>query len=181
LIAVLGMRLFIACALPEEFVNTLTAAQRVLKSTADNIRITGKEQLHLTLRFIGEAGEDMVQKVTCWFKTLHDPGSESLLVRQGEYGAFATREEHLIWSGLSCRPELLSYVRRLEEGLCGLGLSPEWRRWMPHVTLARHTMLSRPFEDISPSLPMAPHAFPLSAPALYKSEFTPDGVRYTLI
>ena len=175
------MRLFIACALPEGLVDTLTAAQRVLEGQAHFIRLAGIGQLHLTLRFIGETEDGMVQTIASWFKMQPVPMPAVLQVRLSEYGIFAKGNGQLIWAGLSCRTELLYYVRSLEEDLRGLGLSPEWRQWLPHVTLARRMVLRCPFEGIQSLLPLNPRAFPLSAPKLYQSSFTPDGMRYSPI
>ena len=175
------MRLFIACSLPEGLVDTLTAAQRVLEGQAHPIRLTGKEQMHLTLRFIGETEDGMVQTIAGWFKMLPVPMPAVLQVRLSEYGIFSKGDGQLIWAGLSCRTELLSYIRSREKDLRGLGLSSEWRQWLPHVTLARRALLRYPFEGIQSLLPLNPQAFALSAPKLYQSLFTPDGMRYSQI
>lgn len=61
------MRLFIAAMLPQDTCHHLLNMQQALVENMVSCRLTGPEHLHLTLRFIGEVGDEQLIKITDWF------------------------------------------------------------------------------------------------------------------
>ena len=172
-------RLFIAALLPEELAGTLLAAQRLLAGNARRISLTREDQLHLTLRFIGETGPGDRDRIMAWFSRLPVLSPEGRRMTQAAYGAFPGREGLTLWAGLNCAPEVFGRVAVMETALRALGCSPETKAWLPHVTLARRAELGTPFGPLAPKLPRVAEPMQLGVFVLFRSEFTPGGMRYT--
>jgi len=67
----------------------------------------------------------------------------------------------------------------METSLRSLGCAPQPGTLIPHVTLARRAELKRPLGGLAPLLPRASGTLLLGDIVLFKSEFTPGGMRYT--
>lgn len=93
------------------------------------------EQLHLTLRFIGEVEEHMVEDVAT---TLSDVRAPAIKVGLSQVGAFDRRGRiESLWIGAQPRDVLANLHRKVDHALVRLGLPAERRAYLPHVTLAR--------------------------------------------
>ena len=66
------------------------------------IRLTPKEQLHLTLRFIGEAEPAQAADALRWFRGLQ-PRAKPWTVRLAAYGCFLGEGGMTLWAGLEHR------------------------------------------------------------------------------
>ncbi len=125
------MRLFVGIALPED----LRARLTVLQQGVPGARWVDPDNLHLSLRFIGEV--DSVQA--------HDLDAALVQVRAGRFGVTLTgvgcfgqgRKSRALWAGVAPDPELGRLQRRIEQAVQAAGLTPEGRKFKPHVTLAR--------------------------------------------
>lgn len=99
-------------------------------------------QLHLTLRFIGEADAPLA----------NDIADALLRVRCGPIalaiagvGHFERRgRPHTLWAGLAPSGELLELHARIETACRRAGCAPETRKYAPHITLARLNAASGP-------------------------------------
>ena len=125
------MRLFTALALPEEHLARLSA----LSAGVDGARWVSPENLHVTLRFIGEvneaAGDDIVEAlagVRCGPVTVTLEGA-------GHFGK--RKKTYSVWIGVRAAPELLALHDRIDRALASCGLASESRKYTPHVTIAR--------------------------------------------
>ena len=93
------------------------------------------EQIHLTLRFIGEVDELVFRDV---LDSLDDVRSEPFpLVLRG-VGHFPPRgEPRVLWVGVEKSAPLFELQRRVERAVARAGVAPDGRKFSPHVTLAR--------------------------------------------
>lgn len=122
------MRLFIAIQFTDEIINSLTGFQERLKAQGVRGNYTKRENLHITLAFIGDYGNpddvlDAMEQVE--FKPV-----EITLDGVGHFG-------DLFWVGISDNPELASYVKRLRHSLSENGLPYDKKKFSPHITLIR--------------------------------------------
>lgn len=93
------------------------------------------EQLHITLRFIGEVERPVAEDVALALAGIHAPRLEVALAGVGQ---FDTRgRPHALWAGVSPHPPLAELHRKVDQALVRCGLSPERRAYHPHITLAR--------------------------------------------
>jgi len=128
------VRLFIAVLFEEEVVDRLCALQRALKAEVHSGNYTARENLHLTLAFLGEQSEEKIPLIQdCMERT---QGREMALTF-GRVGHFAREGECLYFAALEEHPDLIGLQKHLVQNLRKAGFSIESRRFVPHITLAR--------------------------------------------
>ncbi len=126
------MRLFVAVDLP------WTLRQRLASLGGLGIpgaRAVPPENLHLTLRFIGEAPRHLAEEIDLALAALKAREFALTLAGVGTFakGGRATA----LWVGVERNPSLDHLRGKIETALQRVGLEPERRRFNPHVTLAR--------------------------------------------
>lgn len=170
-------RLFVALELPEDVKLSLAPLTRGL----GDIRWLLPEQQHLTLRFIGEVDNGLMEDVVEALATV--AGTPFELALSG-IGHFPPRgEPRVIWVGVEKSETLKRLKRSVDRALASVGLEPEGRKFVPHVTLAR---LRRPLSPHRLASWLAAHSLYRSARfrvpgfQLYSSWLGPDGPDYTL-
>ena len=123
-------RLFVAIRPPEEIRDLLLDA---MDDSAD-FRWQDDEQLHLTLRFVGEVERPVADDIAAELARVHAPPFE---LRIAGTGRFEQRNSGALWAGVEPRPPLASLAVKVERACLAAGLEPERRAFHPHITLAR--------------------------------------------
>ncbi len=122
------MRLFIAIKFEENLLDELTTFQADLKSRGITGNYTKRENLHLTLAFIGDYGNP--DKVLDAMEQVDFEPFEIMLDGVGSFG-------ELFWVGLADNTKLMSYVKRMRRELSDGGIPFDKKRFLPHITLIR--------------------------------------------
>ena len=132
------MRTFIAIDLDEGIRRRLVDVQERLRGVAPRVRWVRPEGLHVTLKFLGEIDEEMVEPVTAVVAEAAE-GIAPFQVRVAGLGAFPPRgAPRVLWAGVDDPAGQLATIhRRIDRGLAPLGFERERRRFHPHVTLGR--------------------------------------------
>ena len=125
------LRLFVGVPFPPELKLRLS----LLCTGLPGAKWVDPGNYHLTLRFIGEVGEDVAADVDETLARLRAKRFTLQLQGTGVFGN-AGRQRQL-WVGVERRPELVALRDKIEQALIRLGLPPEPRKFTPHVTLAR--------------------------------------------
>lgn len=124
-------RLFVALRPPPPVRAVLLDAQ----GGVERARWQDEDQLHLTLRFVGEVGRHAAEDLADALASVDAPGFE-LAVRG--VGHFERKgRATALWAALAPSPQLERLVRKVEQACRAEGLPAETRRFTPHVTLAR--------------------------------------------
>jgi 2'-5' RNA ligase len=123
-------RLFVAIRPPEEIRDLLLDA---MEDCAD-FRWQDDEQLHLTLRFVGEVERPVADDLAAELGLL---GSPPLELRISGTGRFEQRNSGALWAGVEPRLPLAALAAKVERACVAVGLEPERRAFHPHITLAR--------------------------------------------
>jgi 2'-5' RNA ligase len=136
------MRLFIAINLNDEMKDSLAETISDLRCAARRGRYTPRENLHLTLVFIGEtdrAGDilDVMEEVG------EESFGELITLTLSGAGVFRGRGGDLHWVGVENTPELKRLVKALEAGLRDIGFNIEKRRFTPHITIGREITIDQ--------------------------------------
>jgi 2'-5' RNA ligase len=125
-------RLFVAIRPPRAMREALLA----MMGGIPNARWQSDEQLHLTLRFIGEVDRHAAEDIAAALGTIHHPrfaiaiDGVGSFDREGRAGA--------LWAGIGPMAALKALHEKIDQALRnGAGLPPEGRAYLPHVTLAR--------------------------------------------
>ena len=167
------MRLFVAFAFPDSVAASLTTIQ----SGVPGARWQTREQMHLTLRFIGEVDGRDAAAIDDALLPLSAPPLTLQLKGVGEFGG---RKPHTLWAGVAQNDGLLHFQRKIETALQRVGLEAEPRKFTPHATLAR--LRATPRGRVMDYL--VDHALYSSAPfearefILYSSHLSPNGSIY---
>ena len=103
-----------------------------------NIRFTSKENLHITLRFLGETPEDickgLIEQVA---KEMQNFKELTLPIASLNY--FPPNKKRIIALSLSLTQTLADLLIKLNPIIDQFGFIPEQRPFVPHITLARKT------------------------------------------
>lgn len=125
------MRLFIAVSFSDEIKKLLLDAIEELKSKAACGNFTRRENLHLTLAFIGETN-----RTADIIRCIDSVSASSFTLTFGGCGRFGD----LRWAGIKRSEELSALAENLQNALREDGFRIEKREFKPHVTLAREVM-----------------------------------------
>ena len=158
-------RLFVAIDLPD-------AAKTRLAGLCSGIRGAHwiePEQMHLTLRFIGEVDGPLFDDIRLALGRIE---SESFALTLDGLGLFPMRgTPHTLWVGVAPHPALERLQGKIEAAVVALGLEPERRNYHPHVTLARlkGARAYQVSEYLSYQGPFQAMPFPVATFQLYQS------------
>lgn len=164
------MRLFVAIAFPEAVKDELEAGMRTLRKQGVRASWSRRENLHLTLEFLGEL-DSPKPVITAMEQVQAAPFS----LEFAPSGRFRRREGDIFWLGIRPNGALMELQKQLHSALKAQGLELESRPYRPHLTLARR--LRDHGESVFPE-PLPP-AVQVSEFLLMRSERTPKGMRYT--
>ena len=133
------MRTFIAVEMAAEIRARHAAALARWKEGFAGLRWVPSEKLHLTLRFLGKTGDEVVETLR---KRVEKAvrGRSPFALRIGPAGCFGSRKRpRVLWYGLDEGGESLEEIaRELETIARALRFEPEKRPWRPHLTVARN-------------------------------------------
>lgn len=125
------IRLFVGLELPEDARERLAA----LAGGVPGARWVDPENMHLTLRFIGNVGEGEVADIDAALARVRAPAFE--LEIAGVDAFSRGRRPVMIWAGAELDGALAHLQQRIEAAVVKAGFPPEGRRFTPHITLAR--------------------------------------------
>jgi len=134
-----------------------------------------EDQLHLTLRFIGEVDGGVFRDIK---ETLADIKVAPFTMQLKGFGCFPPRKQpHVLWVGVDKNDQLMHLRNRVEAAVVKAGIPPEQRKFSPHITLARlkDTPLSKLTNFLSGNGLFASEPFTVNEFVLYSSVLSPKG------
>ena len=123
-------RLFTALEIPRSAALSLS----LLRGGLPGARWIDVENYHITLRFIGDVDGRTADEIVDRLDRIDRP--EFNLSLNG-IGSFGSKKPHSVWAGVSPAPEMFALQAEIERICQRIGLPPDPRKFMPHVTLAR--------------------------------------------
>jgi len=136
-------------------------------------RRTRRENLHITLAFIGEVPGERIEILRQAAGQVVAPAFSLRLDR-----LTCWRQKRIAWAGCSEQPlALLTLVGQLYERLAGAGLPLEIGDYTTHVTLLRNVHCAR----CTPLPELEPIDWPAHEFVLAESVLAPEGARYGVI
>ena len=164
-------RLFAAIDLPDE----IKKAVSDIRGDLPGARWVATEQLHLTLRFIGEVDEVVFGQIR---EVLAEAAGRPFRATLKGIGHFPPgKHARVLWVGMEANEELLVLQKNVELALMNAGIAPDERRFSPHITIARlkdvpETKIAR-FEEKHREFETSP--FAIDAFHLYSSILGREG------
>jgi 2'-5' RNA ligase len=159
-------RLFVAVRPPEPVLESIAGLSR---PDGAGLRWTGREQWHVTLRFLGPVDE--VGQVVAALVGMAAAGSPSVAVLGPSVGRFGNRVLHVPVRGLD------ELAARVVDATAGLGRPPEDRPFAGHVTLARVAKRARVDLDRLSGEPVSGR-WTVEEVCLVESRLAATGARY---
>lgn len=167
------MRLFVALALPDAVAQSLM----LLQGGVPGARWHTREQLHLTLRFIGEVDGREAAMLDEALAAIAAPGFALQLHGVGQFGH---KQPHALWAGLRPSPALEHLQRKVDNAIRRVGQPRDAHKFTPHVSLARlrNPDTQKVIEWLSWHALYTSAEFAVGAFHLYSSLLTSDGSVY---
>ena len=169
-------RLFVAIRPPREIRELILRTMGGISGA----RWQSDDQLHLTIRFIGEVDRHQAGDIHAALGSVHHPRFEIAL---NGIGAFDRRgQAEAVWAGVAPHAPLEALHKKVDQAIARVGIEPEQRAYLPHITLARLKRGSGPIGNLleqSGGLTSAP--FTIDHFALFESKLTPDGAVYSIV
>ncbi|MEX1363743.1 MAG: RNA 2',3'-cyclic phosphodiesterase [Nannocystaceae bacterium] len=170
------MRLFVGIDLPDPVDDHLA----LVAGGIPGARWLDREQLHLTLRFIGEVDGGTKRRLEDALDTVRHPAFQCGLAGVGFFPP--SGKPHTLWAGVSDPQPLRELAARVERALVRAGLPPERRKYHPHVTLARLRSSPQPrvLQFLQHHALLQTATFEVDTFLLYSSVLTPGGAKYRI-
>jgi 2'-5' RNA ligase len=131
------LRLFWAVALPAAVRDSLAAVQSEFKALSFDAKWVEKQNLHITVRFLGDTDETLAAELLAAAQELLS-GMRPFTVFLRGVGVFpSVRKPRVLWVGMSGFEPLVTLHRRVEKSVAALGFPPEEKPFSPHVTIGR--------------------------------------------
>ena len=167
------MRLFVGLSIPRSVAEGIF----LIQAGVPGARWQTREQLHLTLRFIGEVDGRDGNAIDEMLSAISAPTFTLELRGVGEFGG---KNPHAIWAGVRDAAPLKHLNRKIENAIQRIGLPADERKFTPHVTLARlrGSPRERVIDYLADHALYASSAFDVNEFILYSSTLTPNGSLY---
>ncbi len=162
------MRLFYAIEFDEETRNILLREQGKIKSRAIKANFTRRENLHLTLRFMGEI-ESMYLPVLRKIQDYVTGRSVPFKLILSGPGVFVRGHKSIVWWGIRNEDHLIDMQKNMEEEIRRNGFPKEVKPYTPHITLARELVSNENIKDVIKGLQPLNHTVEVKGISLMES------------
>ena len=177
------MRLFVALDLSDAVRSEIAKFCETLRAEFPSARWVRSEGIHVTVKFIGEVGDDRVEKIGNALSAVVSNAPVEMNFRGT--GFFPNeRRPRVFWIGMAATPSLAEIAAQVETQMEPLGIARESRKFKPHLTLARIED-SRGIDKLQEALrrrgPTDFGAVRTNEMYLYRSELGRGGAKYTRV
>lgn len=177
------MRAFIACEFPKNIISAIGKVQENLRSYGLKVRWIRPENMHLTLKFLGNIERTVAQRIA---GTISESvkGCGPISISAKGIGVFPTlKRPRILWAGLAGGNDALRQLHRnLESNLERIGFPKENKHFKGHLTLGRFRGKADPkqlIDAIEAFEGFKTEAFVIDHLILFKSELLPAGPLYS--
>ena len=177
------MRLFVALELPSAVRENLAALLKALRAVSPQTRWVRPENLHLTLKFIGEVPETEFAVIRNALAAARSDQPVALEFRG--LGFFPNEKRpRVFWAGIEASPNLKTLAAEIDRATEKLGIPREQRPFAPHLTLARFEPPELPEKlrsAIEENAAREFGSFRTNQYQLIESKLKPSGAEYTTL
>jgi 2'-5' RNA ligase len=139
------MRVFFAIEFSKEIKELLKSIEHELEDNSISGNFTTEENMHLTVKFIGEIENKEFEKLkVCLDKATVNMGP--FAIRLTQLGEFAGGGSELIWVGIENQDDgLINLFNNIQKEIEAAGYEKEERKFRPHITIGRKVKLKEEF------------------------------------
>jgi len=182
------MRTFIAIDISPEIRSAIGRIQSHLKYAGADVKWVAPENIHLTMKFLGEIDETMLGRVEASLEHI------ARSTRQFEFsvegvGVFPKIDfPRVIWIGLGRGSDQLTCLAALlDDEMLKLGFEKDPRQFEPHLTIGRvrsehnKEKLMEKIISLPPEVLLESGSCRINSLTLFKSTLTPEGPIYSVL
>jgi len=179
-------RIFVAVDISVQARSKAAAYIETLRNEFREVRVgwDKPEKLHLTLKFLGDAGENQLETLNKIVREIAGKISK-FNVQIAETGVFPNaRSARVLWIDVKDKAENLAKINNLLEAECAkIGFEREKRKFVPHLTIGRIREPNRAGELANKHLEnkFEPVEFEVSEIVIYESKLLPTGSVYSVV
>ncbi len=179
------IRTFTAIELPLRLKDEIEEYIKALRKVSRGIKWVKTDNLHITLKFIGERSPALTEVVKSALDTV-DYTDGLFSIEAAKIGAFPNkRRPRVVWIALNDTPHsaLHNLFKAIDIKLQGVGIEKEKRPFSAHLTIGRVKFdedFGR-FWDYTENRPFTSSSFPVKDFSLIKSVLDPHGSQYTVL
>ncbi len=181
----IGIRAFIAIELPAKLIEALGAVETELKASLRAAKgWVRPENIHLTVRFLGDVDEKMLPDITVGLKKAAQEHKPFTLSAGGVGGFPGLRAPRVLWVGVKESPELQRLHQNIEDRLLAEGFAKEQRPFKAHLTFLRikapedGALAGAAVQKLKHEINMD---FYVDSFVLFKSHLNPKGAEHRII
>lgn len=181
------LRTFVAVNLSSELVRRIRQLARDWSRYATGVRWVGEQQLHVTMKFLGDVDENEVYRV-CQVVRESCHELSPFFATCASVGVFPHwQRPHTLWLGIGQgRETLIAWQADLERRFGDLGFPLERRGFTPHITLGRvergrSGQLTPLADHLAQLSDQTWGDFPVQEAVVYASELSPRGPHYAVL
>lgn len=168
-------RLFVAIRPPAAVRNQLLT----MMGGVEGARWQDDEQLHVTLRFIGEVDGRTARDISDALAGVRARRFEIALAGVGMFDRRGRMET--LWAGVQPREPVAALHKKIDGACVRAGLAPERRAYRPHITLARFSRGGDADAFLVKHGGLTSAPFPVTHFALMESHLAGEGARYEIV
>jgi 2'-5' RNA ligase len=177
------VRLFVALEIPPAVRQSLGEFLTVLRALSSQPRWVRTDNLHITLKFIGEVQPEKLGDIRVALSAVHSDRSVALDFRG--VGFFPNEKRpRVFWAGVEASTNLEQLAGDIDRSLEKLGVPPGKRPFSPHLTLARFEppgLLEKLRAAIQENAKREFGSFAVGEFHLIESKLKPGGAEYTTL
>jgi len=180
----MDLRCFIAIGIPAQLQRNIGECIEILRTHDADIKWVAPENLHLTLKFLGNTPDVLLPKIRESLAAVVSTYVPFYIKLYGT-GVFPNKKyPRVIWAGLQDADGMKNLQEGVERAMAFLGFKSEDREFNPHLTLGRVRAQGRMIMLVKELETFQNKEFggvPVDRILLMKSELTPKGPEYTCV
>lgn len=167
------LRLFISVDLPKEALVEIEKIQNQAKAIAPEAKLVEKENLHITLKFLGQVPKEQIEEIASKLNLVNFQDTEISFSNLGTFKSGS--KASIIWLKVSGLDDL---QKKVDESLSDL--FKKEARFMSHLTLARIKSTPSEIKDLK-NIPLTKKKFQIKMIKLKKSTLTSQNPIHTTL
>ena len=169
-------RLFVAIRPPAPIRQLLRAAMGGISGA----RWQSDDQLHLTLRFVGEVDRHRAGDIHAALGAVHHAPFELTLNGLGHFDRRGVPDA--VWAGVTPHEQVKTLHKKVDAALLRVGVLPDERAFLPHITIARLNRSAGPIGSLLEEAGgLSSPAFSVDSFALFESNLTNEAAIYSIV
>jgi len=133
----MALRCFIAIEIPDTIRRSIDDSITALKKSGAEVKWVARENIHLTVQFLGETEESLIPKIKEALDKKLSPYSP-FYIRISDVGCFPDRKRpRVIWVGVEESSPLMDLYKDIANAMEAFGYKQEERAFTPHITIGR--------------------------------------------